>query len=142
MNDQSQEPSPYFEVPPASVADDGDSTTSNQGARDPSKISAENDLVGQASAAQVLQQTTQQGVRQADSSAQTGQPAQQMADDNAFPQIADDDDLIEKEWVESAKRIVARTAHDPHLQNREISKIRADYMKKRYNKDINLIEDT
>lgn len=53
-----------------------------------------------------------------------------------MPQIADDTDLIEKEWVDKAKEVVARTAQDPHLQSREINKIRADYLRKRYNKDI------
>ena len=58
-----------------------------------------------------------------------------------LPQLADDTDLIEKEWVDKAKEIVAQTSHDPYLQNKEMNKVRADYMKKRYNKDIKLIED-
>lgn len=53
-----------------------------------------------------------------------------------MPQIADDTDLIEKEWVDKAKEIVAQTAHDPYLQNKEINKIRAEYLKKRYNKEL------
>jgi hypothetical protein len=59
-----------------------------------------------------------------------------------LPQIADDTDLIEKEWVLKAKEIVARTAHDPHLQNREMNRFKADYLKKRYNKEVKLSEDT
>lgn len=58
-----------------------------------------------------------------------------------LPQIADDVDLIEKEWVIKAKHIVAQTAHDPYLQNKEMSKVKADYLKKRYNKDLKLSED-
>lgn len=57
-----------------------------------------------------------------------------------LPQIADDNDLIEKEWVEKAKQIVDKTKDDPYLQNRELGNMRADYMKKRYNKDIKLVE--
>jgi hypothetical protein len=53
-----------------------------------------------------------------------------------LPQIADDNDLIEKEWVIKAKEIVEKTKHDPHLQNQEISKVKANYLKKRYNKDL------
>lgn len=53
-----------------------------------------------------------------------------------MPQIADDVDLIEKEWVDKAKEIVAQTAHDPYLQNKEMNKVKAEYLKKRYNKDI------
>lgn len=68
------------------------------------------------------------------------QPPQ--ASTSGAPHIADDTDLIEKEWVIKAKEIVAKTSHDPHLQNREMNKFKADYLKKRYNKDIKLSEDT
>lgn len=54
--------------------------------------------------------------------------------------IADDADLIEKEWVEKAKAIVAQTAHDPNLQTKEVGKIKADYMQKRYSKQLKLDE--
>lgn len=56
------------------------------------------------------------------------------------PLAADDSDLIEKEWVSKAKQIVAATRDDPHLQNREMSRFKADYLKKRYNKDIKVEE--
>lgn len=56
------------------------------------------------------------------------------------PQIADDTDLIEKEWVDRAKRIVEHTRNDPHQQNKEMSAMKADYLKKRYNKDLKLSE--
>lgn len=52
------------------------------------------------------------------------------------PAIADDVDLIEKVWVEKAKEIVDKTQDNPYLQNKAISEIKADYIKKRYNKDI------
>ena len=54
------------------------------------------------------------------------------------PDIAEDVDLIEKEWVEKAKHIVSQTKDNPNEQNSEISKLKADYMKKRYNKDIDV----
>jgi hypothetical protein len=57
------------------------------------------------------------------------------------PAIADDVDVIEKEWVEKAKAIVAQTKADPHKQNKEMSKFKADYVKKRYNKDIRVSEE-
>ena len=56
------------------------------------------------------------------------------------PVVADDSDLIEKEWVEKAKAIVAGTRDDPYTQSREVSRFKADYIKKRYNKDIKLPE--
>lgn len=56
--------------------------------------------------------------------------------------VADDGDLIEKEWVVKAKEIVERTKLDPHAQNKEMNRVKADYMKKRYNKDIKLTDDS
>lgn len=56
------------------------------------------------------------------------------------PAIADDIDLIEKEWVEKAKTIVNQTKDDPYKQNKAINKMKADYIKKRYNKDIQVSE--
>lgn len=50
--------------------------------------------------------------------------------------VAADVELIEKAWVEKAKAVVARTKDDPHLQKSEMSKIKADYIKKRYKKVI------
>lgn len=60
--------------------------------------------------------------------------ARQLA--SATPQIADDADLIEKEWVEKAKEIVEKTRENPYLQNKAINEMKADYIKKRYNKEI------
>lgn len=54
--------------------------------------------------------------------------------------MADDADLIEKEWVTRAKAIVMHTKDDPHAQNREMNKVKADYLKKRYNKDLKTTE--
>jgi hypothetical protein len=56
------------------------------------------------------------------------------------PQIADDVDVIEREWVDKAKTIVEATKEDPHVQTKEISRFKADYMKKRYNKDVKVAE--
>lgn len=54
----------------------------------------------------------------------------------ALPTEANDTDLIEKEWVTVLQDIVAHTSEDPFVQQDEISKIKADYMKKRYNRDV------
>ncbi len=64
--------------------------------------------------------------------------AAQATQDNAAPLIADDADLIEKAWVEKAKQLVEQTKDDPYAQNKEINKFKAQYIKKRYNKDIQL----
>lgn len=60
---------------------------------------------------------------------------------SGVPQEAADSDLIEKEWVIKAKQIVEHTSDDPYLQQAQLNRIKADYMKKRYNKDIKLPEE-
>jgi hypothetical protein len=50
----------------------------------------------------------------------------------------DDTDLIEKEWVNKAKQIVALNRNDPYKQSEELTVFRADYMKKHYDKNIKL----
>ena len=55
--------------------------------------------------------------------------------------VAEDIDLIEKKWVNLAKDIVTQTQGDPYKQNKEISKIKAQYIKKRYNKDIKVKDE-
>lgn len=54
------------------------------------------------------------------------------------PVIADDVDLIEKEWVHKVKEIIAKTAKDPYEKSRQLTLIKADYLQKRYNKTIKL----
>ena len=56
------------------------------------------------------------------------------------PVMADDNDLIEKEWVTKAKQIVENTKSDPYRQSKDMTVFRADYMQKRYNKTIKLPE--
>ena len=71
-------------------------------------------------------------------------PAAVPADQAAAGQVssatddltADDSDLIEKEWVEKAKSIIAKTQDDPHLQKSQMSKAKADYIQKRFKKII------
>ena len=57
------------------------------------------------------------------------------------PPVAQDQDVIEKEWVNKAKQIVNETKEDPYLQNQKTSALKADYLKKRYNKTIKLSDD-
>src|SRR5258708_40197568 len=46
--------------------------------------------------------------------------------------------VIDQEWVDRAMEIVERTNTDPYLQSREISKIKAQYIKARYSKEIKI----
>ena len=70
---------------------------------------------------------------------QAGPVAVQPAVGN--PMVAGDDDLIEKEWVDKAKKIIQATRSDPYTQEKEVSKLQADYIKKRYGKDVKLAND-
>ena len=67
-------------------------------------------------------------------------PAPSSYHDDA-PLLAADDDLIEKEWVEKAKKVIAETRHDPHLQEQAVSRLQADYLQKRYNKTVKVPTD-
>jgi hypothetical protein len=49
---------------------------------------------------------------------------------------ADEADLIEKQWVNKAKAIVVQTQDDPYNQKKEMGKVGAEYIKKRFNKTI------
>ncbi len=45
-------------------------------------------------------------------------------------------DLIAKEWILRAKRIVNQTRDDPYKQSQEFNKLKAEYVKQRYNMTI------
>jgi hypothetical protein len=49
---------------------------------------------------------------------------------------ADDTDRIEKEWVDKAKTVIAHTKDDPFEQKNEMSRVKAEYIQKRFNKTI------
>lgn len=73
--------------------------------------------------------------------APTGQPAAGQASLPSLPTAAlpaEDRDLIEKEWVDRAKAVVNHTRHDPREQSQQVNAVKADYLKKRYNKDVSL----
>ena len=52
------------------------------------------------------------------------------------PTTANDDDLIEKEWVDKAKQIIAQTRDDPHRREQEVGALQKDYLQKRYGKEL------
>ena len=55
----------------------------------------------------------------------------------------DDNDTtnIPKEWIVKAKKIITLTSNDPRAQNIEINKLKAEYMKKRFNIDLKLADE-
>lgn len=52
------------------------------------------------------------------------------------PITANDDDLIEKEWVEKAKKIVADTRDDPYKREEAVNRLQKDYLMKRYGREL------
>lgn len=54
---------------------------------------------------------------------------------------AHDDDVMEKEWVNKSKKIIKDTKGDPYRKEHEVSKLQADYMLKRYGKDVKIPDD-
>lgn len=54
--------------------------------------------------------------------------------DNTTPLVAGDDDVIEKEWVDKAKKIITETKDDPHQRSARVNDLQKDYLQKRYGK--------
>jgi hypothetical protein len=147
MDPQEQERTPSFELPQAQPKESGGQALPEQHGAAPTEqqgnIALEHGISqpqGAPPAAAQFANSGQAATGQDDPQGGSGQSAAGTA--GWLPQIADDTDLIEKEWVLKAKEIVARTAHDPHLQNKEMNRFKADYLKKRYNKEVKLSEDT
>ncbi len=74
----------------------------------------------------------------------TGQHAalpQQDTGSAAGVTSSDDDDMsIEKECIDKAKAIVQQTSSDPFLQAKELSKVKAELLKRRYGKELKISE--
>ena len=51
-------------------------------------------------------------------------------------QAAQESDHIEREWVDKTKTVISQTRDDPFAQKREMSKLKADYIQKRFNKHV------
>ncbi|MDB5159744.1 MAG: hypothetical protein JWO99_7 [Candidatus Saccharibacteria bacterium] len=56
------------------------------------------------------------------------------------PAVAADEDVIEKEWVDKAKKIIQGTKDDPFERTNKVNELQRDYLKKRYNKDLGASE--
>ena len=55
-------------------------------------------------------------------------------DDN--PDTAEDGEKIEKEWAARIRKIVELTKDNPRTEQIEVNKLKADYMKKRFNREL------
>ena len=63
-----------------------------------------------------------------------------ISSSSSFPSAAADDDLIEKEWVDKAKKIVNDTKNDPHQREKAVNLLQVDYLKKRYGREIGIVK--
>jgi hypothetical protein len=52
------------------------------------------------------------------------------------PLVASDDDLIEKEWVDRAKKIIDETKDDPYRREEAVNKLQKEYQSKRYGREL------
>ena len=68
-------------------------------------------------------------------------PPQQIAPIAQPSQVADgalSDEELDQLWVNKAKDIVEQTKTDPFALSKEINKIKAEYLKVRFDKDLNI----
>ena len=56
--------------------------------------------------------------------------------DDENPGTAEDGERIEKEWAERIRKIVELTKDNPRMEQIEVNKLKADYMKKRFNREL------
>lgn len=73
------------------------------------------------------------------SAPQVGADATAVVHDDT-PLLAADEDLIEKEWVDKAKKIILETKDDPYAREAAVTKLQADYLKKRYGRELGAAE--
>lgn len=57
-------------------------------------------------------------------------------DGTSDPITANNDDVIEKEWVDRAKKVISDTKDDPYKREEAVSKLQKDYLEKRYGKHL------
>lgn len=57
------------------------------------------------------------------------------------PTSANDDDVIEKEWVDRAKQVIVETRNDPRAREKAIGALQRDYLMKRYGKQLGATTD-
>lgn len=136
MESGSQAPQPRFEQAPA--------PTGQTIERAPLPYTPE---VGVEAGAERAEVASEAAARQADGTPVLPTPVlptivpQAPVDDVAVvhddaPLLAADEDLIEKEWVDKAKKIILETKDDPYAREAAVTRLQADYLRKRYGKEL------
>jgi len=54
----------------------------------------------------------------------------------SVPMIAEDSDIIEKEWVAAIQKTLDQYKDDPYLLSKAMTALRQDYLQKRYGKTV------
>lgn len=57
------------------------------------------------------------------------------------PIAANDDDDIEKEWVDRAKQVIIQTKDNPYAREKAIGELQRDYLMKRYGRQVGASND-
>lgn len=57
------------------------------------------------------------------------------------PVSANDDDDIEKEWVDRAKQVIIQTKDNPYAREKAIGELQRDYLMKRYGRQVGASDD-
>jgi hypothetical protein len=72
-------------------------------------------------------------------------PASPAAAGQAVPATSaagdDNTDALDEEWINKAKAIVEQTKHDPRMESAQLGKVKAEYLRIRYNKHIKVSEE-
>lgn len=63
-------------------------------------------------------------------------PAAVVTPASDSPLIAADEDVIEKEWVDKAKKIIGETKDDPFARSSRVNELQKAYLQKRYSKEL------
>jgi hypothetical protein len=123
-----------FELPPQ-PSHEGDDQRQEKGREAPNAAPAE--AVGKQPPAPVLP-AVPSDLPAAEPPVIAAPPQDDSAQAKAFDphQQAKDAERIEPEWVDKAKAVISQTRDDPYMQKSEVSKIKADYIQKRFGKQI------
>ena len=122
-----------FELPPQPMGPEGQEQRQEQGVEAPAAAA---ETVGKQAPAPALP-TIPDDIPAADAPVIAA-----PAPDSAVPvhpvsdHPAQDSDHIEPVWVNKVKEVIAQTHDDPYLQKNEMSRVKADYIQKRFGKQI------
>jgi hypothetical protein len=137
--DSSSDKAPGLGLPPPSFEQGGSEFGGSQAARTPESMAG----AGEMQPAQAAPATTAvQPAAVSPITVPVPDPQALTPPISAAAPADDSSDDLDQEWVNKAKAIVEKTRSDPFLESKELSKVKADYLKTRYNKHIKIAEDS